>query len=445
MTVRTLGALLVAAALFCTAPGSWAQYNFDPKTYDALVSSDSSQTIPEGTQITLGNWQQYRQFMPVAMQALYSGKYEWKVGAGPEYTVVVGPTFPTPLPKQFVADTEKYSAQTKLLKLPNGAYSIENYAAGLPFPKPAQPDMGAKVYFNAYYEYRPAYSYSPDLGWNEDRFHNATLTDATVASYRLSHISETGFAANPSYGKGYLFGNRYVLLAPEQNRYLAEIALYSDDPNRMQEAYLFLPSLRRSLRLSAAARCSPLLGSDYVQDDNNNFLGVQVSQFALGFVGQKKLLAKFHQDPATDGKIKSYVPPAGSMPAWPLPVAGKWELRDVYVIDIQALPEAAKGYCYGHKIVYIDRQSWVPLATDIYDPNGKLWKIALLFYQPWPINGNGEMAIVPQTGVNVIADLEAGHTGLSMQYDTRINDDAPKEYQNATVMAFPGSLAQIMK
>ena len=48
LDVHLLVLLLVAAALFCTAPGSWAKYNFDPKTYDALVSSDSSQTIPGG-------------------------------------------------------------------------------------------------------------------------------------------------------------------------------------------------------------------------------------------------------------------------------------------------------------------------------------------------------------------------------------------------------------
>ena len=434
-------ALLLSSVFALTAS---AQFSFDPKLYDALVSVDSAQTIPAGTRITLQNWQQYKQFMPIAMQALFSGQYLWKISDGPEYAMLVGPAISDPMPRQFVKDTEKYSSQVQLHKLANGGYSLSGYVAGLPFPNPAQPDLGAKLYFNAYYYYRPAYDFAPDLGWNEDRFHNATASDALVASYRLSHISEPGFAPNPPYGKGYLFGNRYVLLAPEQNRYLSEIALYSDDPSRLQELYLFLPSLRRSLRLSAAARCSPLLGSDYAQDDNNNFLGVQVPQFSLGYVGYKKILSMLHQNPAEDWKLSSYISTSGTMPGWPKPIAGNWEVRDAYLIDILPFTAAAKGYCYGHKVVYIDSQTWVVLAADIYEPVGKLWKIGLLQYQPWRINAD-ESAIIPQAGVNLIADLEGSHTGLSMQYHVKVNNDAPAEYKNAAVMAFPGSLAQIMK
>jgi hypothetical protein len=40
------------------------------------------------------------------------------------------------------------------------------------------------------------------------------------------------------------------------------------DLAKARETYVFVPSLRRSLRLSSSARCSPILGSDFVQDDN---------------------------------------------------------------------------------------------------------------------------------------------------------------------------------
>ncbi len=61
---------------------------------------------------------------------------------------------------------------------------------------------------------------------------------------------------------------RYFVFSPEQTRYTTELAQQPDDPQRVQEIYVFLPSLRRSLRLSSAARCSPILGSDWVQDDH---------------------------------------------------------------------------------------------------------------------------------------------------------------------------------
>lgn len=58
-----------------------------------------------------------------------------------------------------------------------------------------------------------------------------------------------------------------TLLAPEQSRYTTSLTIVPDDLTKNQDNYVFLPSLRRSLRLSSAARCAPLLGSDYTPDD----------------------------------------------------------------------------------------------------------------------------------------------------------------------------------
>jgi uncharacterized protein DUF1329 len=444
MKSRTLVIVVALLTSGFIASAACAQIHYDAKAYEQLVDADSTQTIPVGTGISAANWRQYRRFMPIGIQALFGGQYLWKIGAGEDHAMAVGPAISTPAPRQFVLDTEKYSSQVKLKKLSGNAYTIEGYVAGLPFPAPAAPELAAKVYFNAYYYFRPLVSYSPDLGWNEDRYHNATMTIADVTTYRLSHNSESGRPVNPGYGAGYLFSDRYVLLEPEQTRYTSEIALYHDDPTKPQELYLFLPSLRRSLRLSAAARCSPLLGSDYAQDDNNNFLGVLVSDFQLLYVGHKKVLAIMHKDPGQDGKLSAYAPTTAPMPAWPKPVDGKWEVRDVYVIDIFPTAELASRYCYGHKIVYIDRESWVPVAAEVYDPHGSLWKIFFVIYQPWRINDT-EKVIIPQTGVDVIADMQNSHMGLSMQYAEQIDDQAPQSQQDAAVMAFPASLSQVMK
>jgi hypothetical protein len=81
---------------------------YDVANYQALADADSPETIPPGTRITLQNWQQYKKFMPIWVQAAFSGAYKWHVGTDPAYTVVVGPTNHYPLPKQFVEDTEKY-------------------------------------------------------------------------------------------------------------------------------------------------------------------------------------------------------------------------------------------------------------------------------------------------------------------------------------------------
>ncbi len=71
------------AALFViciTAQAGFAEMMFDPQHYRELVDTSSSQTIPPGTKITLQNWRQYKNFMPVWLQAAYSGDYHWHIG-----------------------------------------------------------------------------------------------------------------------------------------------------------------------------------------------------------------------------------------------------------------------------------------------------------------------------------------------------------------------------
>ena len=433
-------ALVLCLALVCTAR---AQVTFDPNAYASLASADSKSEIPVGTRITTSNWRQYKQFMPVGMQALFGGGFDWKIDATADSTMVVGPTIATVQPKQFLRDTEKYLNQTQLIKLPQGSYTVKGYVAGLPFPNPAEPDLAAKAYFDAYYEYRPFVAWYDDPGWLVDRYHNTTISDTEVTAFRLSHLSDPGYPSSPSFGQGYIFSDRYFEHLPEQSKYTTEVAMYRDDPALPQELYVFLPSLRRSLRLSSRARCSPILGSDYAQDDNNDFLGVLVTEFSVKSLGRKKLLALIHEDPAQSGHPSAFVQPAGGMPGWPTPRLGKWELRDVYALDLLPLPDLARGYCYGHKVVYVDTQSWVPLSADIYDPNGRLWKVGLVNYHPWTLNGTD--VIVPQVVDIILWDLQNSHTTLSTVGKGLFNQNAPKQYQDVAVMAFPASLAQVMQ
>ena len=108
--------------------------------------------LPVGTVISTQNWQQYKDYMPGWMQALFSGEYFYKLG--PNQQIVVGPAIPKTLPKAYLADTEKYSSQVRLKELPEGATLIQNYTAGLPFPHPSEPDLGGKLLWNLWYRYR---------------------------------------------------------------------------------------------------------------------------------------------------------------------------------------------------------------------------------------------------------------------------------------------------
>jgi hypothetical protein len=66
---------------------------------------------------------------------------------------------------------------------------------------------------------------------------------------------------------GYFYAYYSELISPEQTKYTALLHLINDDPDKLPEAYVFLPSLRRALRLSSGARCAPYAAGDYVGDD----------------------------------------------------------------------------------------------------------------------------------------------------------------------------------
>jgi hypothetical protein len=107
---------------------------------------------------------------------------------------------------------------------------------------------------------------------------------------------------------------------PEQARYTSSLALYYKDQeaNPVPDTYIFVPSLRRSLRLSTTARCSPLFGSEWTNDDAkiNGFNG-GTSIFDADYLSDRKQI-ELVQLNNTSGEFPSnYFMPLGfPKPTW---------------------------------------------------------------------------------------------------------------------------------
>jgi hypothetical protein len=155
-----------------------------------------------------------------------------------------------------------------------------------------------------------------------------------------------------------------------------------------------------------------------------------ITEFSVKLLGKKKILAVMHEDTAATGHPSAFVQPTGGMPGWPTLKLGKWELRDVYALDLFPLPDLARGYCYGHKVVYVDIQSWVPVSADIFDPTGHFWKYGLVNYHPWAIPG-GDPVIVPQVVDIILWDLQNSHTTLSTVGQGLFNQEAPNSIKTS--------------
>ncbi|HEV3111340.1 MAG TPA: DUF1329 domain-containing protein [Candidatus Binataceae bacterium] len=451
--VVVMGAVVLTAATTALAQDLGT---YDDKLIAQLSPADSADSIPPGTKITAANWQQYRKFMTISLQAFMSGKYYWNMGSEPDHYIEVGPTIPTELPGKYISDTEKYSGQAQLVKLPSGAYEIKNYAAGIPFPHPSGPDMAAQLLYNFYYTYIPGiYTGYYNLALI-DSYGSIAQNQSRQIFFKLSHVSDAGEPmTNPQANGLYLSINNEVL-SPEQSKYTTAMSLFPDDPRRVPELYVFLPSLRRSLRLSSVARCAPLQGTDWTNDDQRGGFSGIPNWFTPRYLGEKKLLFMVHSQwqskASQDDKFIGSFTLTGKAFGWPKAQETKVELRDVYVIDLVPTAEMKASYCYSHRVLYLDKDlAYTADQADTWDRNGKLWKLQFIprgATTAIPSDLTGKSSFVMPSGgeLGVIYDIQANHASIAWpSTPPTLLSKAPKELHDLSIYALPSGLNQIMK
>src|SRR5712691_10261956 len=264
--MKIISRVLMIGLLVAVLPTlGWSQ-DTDRSAMDQWIKESEHQgDLPVGTKITTANWQQYKQFLPLGMVELFSGKNFWKIPQDAELNV--GPAVHDFLPTSWVQATEKYGGQTTVEVLPNGHYVMRNYHVGTPFPNPQEPNKGWKVLANVFYAFVPSiYVNSPDnygSVWAVDRFGNVRQTTIDVVYRWSAYITDPGVPQNPNYAPGTWYTEWLMEESPEQARYTASLNLFFIDQEKtpFPDTYVFVPSLRRSLRLSNSARCSPVFGS----------------------------------------------------------------------------------------------------------------------------------------------------------------------------------------
>jgi hypothetical protein len=403
--------------------------------------------IPAGTVISLTNWRQYSQYMPLGMIELFKGDQYWRIP--PDLEIVVGSSIPEKLPTGYAEATAKYSRKVRVVHLADGHNDIRNYAGGEPFPNPREPDKGYKLLADLWFAYVPHFiagtPHNP-LTICSETSHNYMNCERLSYVYRQTAYNTDGArSAEEVKGSAYWYTEWLTVEEPEELRYTTLLMLYPKDNQRPEELFTYVPSLRRWIRGSLAARCSPVVGTDYVQDDFKR----------VGFNGGLGMFdAQFLQRQRIIALTGDYSPLGGDFPlnyymplAWPKPSWGKWQLRDVDVIDVRRAPADAVGYCYGKRIIYEDSETHYALWEDAYDRKMRLWKTALLAQRLFQKPSLGE---VPGSFSSTAWDFEYRHlTNASTQgqagSDVLVNDEVPAEYRNFTRYSTLAGLAQIMK
>src|SRR5215469_10549437 len=276
--------------------------------YPGFATAFPGPPIDAGTTITQLNWQKYREFMSDGLVTLFEGKQFWHLPA--DLHIEVGPTTSIPLPKAYLSDTSRYSSQVKLVKTASGGYVPIGYIAGLPFPHPLSGDpnlRGQRIFWDAYYRYQPRVQAAPGYTYTLDRYGHMTQTsEVKTVNSRLAYLSDPGYPQTVADAAPYYFARFEQQVAPEQGKYSTILDLIPADPTQFDELYEYVPTLRRSLRLSQAARCAPVFGSDYVNDDENGGPPGLPQLFQIDYLGEKQLLTLVHAIP------ESFDSPGGS-------------------------------------------------------------------------------------------------------------------------------------
>ncbi|MBF6569750.1 MAG: DUF1329 domain-containing protein [Candidatus Binataceae bacterium] len=343
------------------------------------------ESIAPGTVITPQNWGQYKNFMQDGLQVLFEGKYFWKLPS--DFQMTIGPTHDYPLPEAYRKATEKYSHRVKIVNLPDGGHSITGYVAGMPFPNPSGPLQGWELLVDTWYAFVPHITCSPlSRVYLHDRYGNETQEATSLVYRQFTYIADGKLPSTDPAGPGIYYSEYTRVLAPEQSQYTTQLTLYYADPTKTEDLFLFIPALRRTLRLSAAARCSPFVGTDFTQDDVKQLFNGGIVRFDADYRGVRKTLHLTDADPHAWPDPNNYYQPV----FFPKPTVGKWEVRDNYVLDVKRIPSQRKGYCYGSRMLYVDTQQLIQTWADIYDESLKLWKIYSFQSFGFPVGDQGK-------------------------------------------------------
>ena len=402
----------------------------------------SGTTVPVGTKITARNWRQYKQFMPDGMIELFQGNYYWKMP--PDVELDVGPTIIHPLPKTYLAATERYASQVKLVELPDGGLSLTGYQGGSPFPNPSDPHKGWKTLANLWYRYMPHLLVDTyGTGCYVDSVSGINCNADEIVYRQLSFNTDPGIPVTIPGAEGEFYSQWSMTIEPEQQKYHASLSISYSDLSKPEEAYIFDPTLRRHEAASTLARCAPS-GGDATAEDARFGFDADLTQVQVEYIGAKRILALVDADLPQGEFPSGYDMPLG----WPTPRWGKWQVRDVDVISMRKIPSLAANYCYGKRVMYIDRAFSGAVWEDLYDSNMKPWKFVGLFLKTLNVPQVGPVNV---TGSQVEAfwDIQNKHaTFFSDPAHGRpfyVNDQSPQAYDDVREYTTARGLDQIMR
>jgi len=299
----------------------------------------------------------------------------WCVKRG--MTLDIVPYKEIPMPPNYQEATEKYAAQVKLLP----DQTLEGYVAGRPFPHVDMNDpmVAEKLMYN----FERGHYFTDDLGLNLFDADTGQLSKDSEGHQRYEverHfvldwfrlLQYTGRLVNEpkpdipnNRDKTFRKAGLYPVIEPFDLKGIGGINYRYLDKTRMDDLWLYLPSLRRVRRLSSAQRSEALFGQDTDVDSYGGYSG-QVPWFTWKYLGTKPMLASLHGE---------HLPPKPCKGDGGMTFCEQWEKRPTVAI-IEGTPKAPQ-YAFSKRLIFMDTESFFIIYSDLYDRRGELWKVVI--------------------------------------------------------------------
>lgn len=357
-----IAACLAAAAAIAAAADS-------PFAID--VEALKAQSPPPGTLIDAGNID--------AHAAIVDENFAQMIRDGLA-TIEVAEPFSLEPHAVYQEATRAHAGQVTLGDAPG---VINGYVAGLPFPEAPDandPRAGDKLAWNFRYAWGADSGELEAFYWQyRDMRKNVIERELSFygAQMRLMHrhLQEPvpAFPNNPSQ----IYNALYLLvLAPPDIRRTQLLIHRPEDDTARDATWLYLGGHRRVRRLASGQTTDSFLGSDIMIEDFIGYNG-RLSDMTWTFHGARVALLPFFDrakarlvdatQPQQDGfKFAGFAGTGGCFPDV------TWQLRPVYVLE--AVPKAPE-HPLSKRRFFVDAQSHAAAYGNLYDRNGKLWKI----------------------------------------------------------------------
>jgi hypothetical protein len=157
-----------------------------------------------------------------------------------------------------------------------------------------------------------------------------------------------------------------------------EMILAIDAVNQAEQArqaWQYIPGQRRVRRAPTIAFDTPnaQFAGQATYDDSFMFNG-SPERYDWKLVGKKEMYIPYNNNKMlAKAKEGMDAVKAIATPKFPDPAYQRWELHRVWVVE--ATLKEGKRHIYGKRTFYLDEDSWIVAATDIYDGRGSLWRI----------------------------------------------------------------------